>query len=463
MTSNPSVVLRLGSHSEKEYFEKLLRFYDGFIVAANLLENTPKATASLVHSFSHKTKSNVPYYIDPMTYVFGCYVDNQGRLRDDLDWIKSEKKIKGGTIFDFKSSYKSMSEKFGGPFEISTRNPRERHSAIQPTTFSSPQEIENTCRNILDYQENYVKTVLESSLGKEMLELFRDTTPLPAAVYAPYFYVEPSRASEWLELNLKFMTSAVGMGCKSPIHGVLCIDASSLLDSAFLKKIIDGVAATKVNGIWLWISKLNEDNQKDAQLGEKLFSLKNVVQRLSESMTVYNMHGGYFSMLLSKFGMAGISHGVGYGEQKDVVPVIGQAIPTVRYYLPDLHRRLGVTQIKLYFNQLGISKPEDFHRMICDCVICKGIVKEDVGDFDKFGEMNPPKLGSTRGSQTADAAKISRFHFLLNRAREKKFVRETSIPAILECLSNSYRKWEKFKDIKEYSEHIPVWGHVLDQ
>ena len=44
--------------------------------------------------------------------------------------------------------------------------------------------------------------------------------------------------------------------------------------------------------------------------------------------------------------MSGISHGVGYGEQKDVIPVIGQSTPTVCYYLPDLKRRLGVPQIE---------------------------------------------------------------------------------------------------------------------
>ena len=36
-------------------------------------------------------------------------------------------------------------------------------------------------------------------------------------------------------------------------------------------------------------------------------------------------------MALRKIGMTGIAQGNGYGEQKDVMPVIGQSTPTVQY------------------------------------------------------------------------------------------------------------------------------------
>ena len=48
----PQVLLRLGSHAEKDYFLKTLHLWNGLIVGANLLESTPGATSSLVVRFA---------------------------------------------------------------------------------------------------------------------------------------------------------------------------------------------------------------------------------------------------------------------------------------------------------------------------------------------------------------------------------------------------------------------------
>ena len=44
-SAEPSVILRLGSHAEKDYFLKTVEYWDGLIVGANLLEAAPGATA----------------------------------------------------------------------------------------------------------------------------------------------------------------------------------------------------------------------------------------------------------------------------------------------------------------------------------------------------------------------------------------------------------------------------------
>src|SRR3972149_10705490 len=104
----------MGSHAEKEYFEKTAKFFDGIIVGANLLESTPAATASFL------AKLKIPYYIDPMTYAYGSYIDKNGVQCNDLDWIKSEQKVdKETSKRDFKKSYKTLSPKLGRIFEKS--------------------------------------------------------------------------------------------------------------------------------------------------------------------------------------------------------------------------------------------------------------------------------------------------------------------------------------------------------
>src|SRR5436190_5396592 len=90
----PKVYLRLGSHAEKDYFEKAGKAADGVILGANLVESTPGATASLVVKLG-SDKMLGSYYIDPMTYAFGEYFDPDAHtVRTDLAWIKSGQKDK---------------------------------------------------------------------------------------------------------------------------------------------------------------------------------------------------------------------------------------------------------------------------------------------------------------------------------------------------------------------------------
>ena len=56
---NPSVVLRLGSHAEKDYFFKKIELWDGLMVGENLVEAAPVATSSMVFKFAGR-KHEIP-------------------------------------------------------------------------------------------------------------------------------------------------------------------------------------------------------------------------------------------------------------------------------------------------------------------------------------------------------------------------------------------------------------------
>jgi len=134
------------------------------------------------------------------------------------------------------------------------------------------------------------------------------------------------------------------------------------------REVVDLIKKSGVAGVWLWFSRFYEEAAEFHQLK----NFRAFIEDLRQNVEVYNMHGGYLSLALSRFGLNGVSHGIGYGEQKDVIPVIGQSTPTVRYYLPDLHRRLGVPQIERALKGVGVKAPEDFFAKVCDCAICQG-------------------------------------------------------------------------------------------
>lgn len=446
---DPQVILRMGSHAEKDYLEKTIRFFDGVILGANLVEATPGATASLMVKFCGK-KAGLPYYIDPMTYAFGAYVDDSGKPRTDLDWIKSEQKRNGKTVRDFKKSYVGLAEAFGFPFADALK----RKSAVSWDDFADVGKTEACCAAIANYQ--YDRVADEFATDPE-LKSFSDKIPRPAVVFAPYFYIEPSNADRWLDLVLRLASVTAAVEKRVPVHAVVCIDEVFLGDSAFLARLRAELPATGIAGVWFWFSRLLEDKATTANLK----ALRALIESLSNQITVHNMHGGYLSLSLCKYGMSGISHGIGYGEQKDVLPVIGQSTPTVRYYLPDVYKRFGVPQIQRCFKALGVRTPADFYEKVCDCVICKGIVSTSVEEFASFGDMHYSRAESKRQAQTPAAAKRCRFHFLLCRIRERNWIKTATVPEIIDRIDKAKGKWGPQPSLTEELTYLDRWKAVL--
>jgi hypothetical protein len=158
--------------------------------------------------------------------------------------------------------------------------------------------------------------------------------------------------------------------------------------------------------------------------------------------------------------LSGIAHGVGYGEQKDVVPVIGQSTPTVRYYLPPLHARFGVPDIERCFTTVGVNTPAEFFARICDCVICKGVIGSSLSNFREFGERHLSNPKSKRPAQTPAAAKRCRFHFLLNRLRERDWIAGKTDAEVLNQLRINAAVWRPTV-LHEQADQVERWAGAL--
>jgi hypothetical protein len=452
--AKPAVIIRIGSHSEKEYIEKLGDHFDGLMIGANLVEVTPGASASLLIKVAGETKKT-PYYFDPMTYAFGSYIDPQtGYVRADLDWIKSDQKVKGGKKGQvarlFKSSYAKLANALGPPFSTAVDN----STAITSGDFNTKAKLKAVAQSVVRYQRERIKGVFRDD---EEYKDYADEVPEPAVVFAPYFYVEPSDAKGWIDTNLRLARATAELGDPSVLHMILCAPKELLTDQQTLKQLESDLPETGVTGVWLWFSRFDEQSANY----EELSGLRRMVTKLSGAgLKVYNLHGGYFSLALSKFGLTGVAHGVGYGEQKDVVPIIGQSTPTVRYYVPPLHGRFGVPNIVLCFNALGITSPAAFWDQICDCAICKGIVGKGLDRFASFGEMHLSTPTSKRLAQTPAAAKLCRFHFLLSRLRERDAIEKMDADAIREQLRSAREEWNG-TNMQSSLSHIGLWRSAL--
>lgn len=423
----------MGSHAEKDYILKLSNQLDGIIIGANVVEATAGATASLVGK-----KLQLPYYIDPVTYVFGC----------PLDGIKSEQKRNKKTVIDYKRAYRRLAPELGDIFSNALAN----NIPVVPGNFTGS-ILKNVCQKVVEYQLKRLHAEFEKD---EEYKEYARSIPSPAGVFSPYFFIS---SDEWLELFLRLSKTTADINPSVPVYSVLCADYESLAEKSFTDKIANELPETGVAGVWLWFSRFDEWAVQEKYLS----AFKVLVQQLSEKgLEVYNRHGGYFSLALNKFGMNGISHSVGYGEKKDVLQIKGPPnAPMVRYYLPDIYKRISTLNIERCFDDLNIVTPQDFHDKICSCVICKGVVKDDRLEFQQFGDMRHATSESKRMSQTPAAAKRCRFHFLMNRICERNFIGENELSTIIREISNAQEKWKDQPTVVNDCNHLARWEAAL--
>ena len=462
----PQVVLRYGSHAEKEYFVKLAGQYDAIMFGGNLLEITPTATASLLFLLrGENRKKNGPdadirFYLDPMTYSFGPYIDpTTGKKRTDLDALKStrtDRKTKK-KYTAVKDSYSSLANALGSCFSTAV-NDGAKCSAIDPSLIPDGDRDE-FCQEVVDYQLNRIREFISKEIADD--EIVRDAFEgigTPDAVFAPYFFVHELWVDGGLEVAMDLAKRSVNLDPKpaAPVHAVVCASCSILETTGHVEYLIEELPKTGVAGVWLWFDGFDELN---APL-DQLKAFRRIVTGLSGKMEVYNLHGGYFSLLLAHDGLTGISHGVGYGERKEIAQVIGAAAPMVRYYLPPIRKRVGVPDIQRCFEDVEITTPSDFFKKVCDCSICKGVIADDLARFAAFGQMHRARTDSKRDSQTPAAAKMCRFHFLLNRFRERGIVASLDAAERATHVADTAAPWRKRHPLRRHRDQAGTDGFI---
>jgi hypothetical protein len=446
-TQRSEVFLRLGSHSEKQNVIKTFRLFSGVLVGANLLESTPGATVSFALNVLGAKRA---FAIDPMTYTFGM----------DLSYIKSETidraaGKKASKKFSLKRSFVKLAEEYGSPISDAVFN---KDREVAPKDFERD-TIGPFCESLYTYQAERMRTYFNADV---QLQEFSPECPDPSFVFAPYFYIPYGHSGwrEWRDLNLGLASTFAKLDGEIEKHGVICIDDSILDDEERWLRICKAFMDTGLPAFWLWLSALGEEKTNESRLKV----LANSIEEFeSAGRKVYNMHGGYLSALLSKKGLTGFSHGVGYGESKDVVPVIGVVVPTVNYHYPPLHIRTSIIDVERALSELGISDADDFHAKVCECTVCKGVIAGDLKNIRQFGEF-VLKVGNVRESQTPDSAKKCRLHFLLARRKEIDHVSELTAADLKQELrdtADEYAALPGYLTLQAKGRHLKTWAKAL--
>ncbi len=418
-------IIRYGTHAEKSFF--LGDFSDGYYDAVIFNGNMVAYSIGAMSTFVLNLKS--PFLIDPQTHAFQHGVEY-------LLGKNGEPKISLSKLANF----------LGEPFKNALVD-RESISlsslALEPTRVAV---VEATCKfqissiseKLASQEEaDYVAFAIKDSEGS-----LTERDLKPAAVIAPYFFIDGDRYEDWLNLNIDLINKTKvylsGSNSEMPIMAQLVISKEIIRDKEKREKVISAYSAVAINGVLIWVDGLAEDEALESDL--RIFV--DIIVALKQSgKYVFNLYGGYLSILLTKIknGLDGLCHGLEYGESRFVVPV-GGGVPISKYYFFPVHKRLKYADLvnflrKKGWGNNGTANPK-FASTVCDCFSC-----QDIAKYGEARDGKPNKKGIRRAYPTIEAKGHSLKHYLLSKVKEFKNVREQDILTLTAELEGNYNEY----------------------
>jgi len=295
------------------------------------------------------------FFVDPMSHAFQFPIQEIS---------------KGDTL---KKSFSRLAEIYGQPISsvISSKD------EIRPSDFNDS-SIASMVENAFDFQKNIARP--KSSSQMSLMEfgewLDEETTEQePEFLVVPYFWFDSLR-SDWYDLNLRIMEQGKEQSQNIPVYGVICTNKEIVFKEEWMSKIISDFDI--VDGILLWLSDFDEYRMS----GRILKYYLNFVQKLSRNKDILMMYGSYFSMLASKFGLSGMSPGIGISESKTVGKQPTGGTFSNKYYIPEAKTMVIDADARSFYAE----NPE----ALCTCAICEGDKVRNSGDVHNFfDELTP--------------------------------------------------------------------------
>ncbi len=420
--------------------------YDTLVFNANTVAHMPGAVAKLVSEGTAK-----PFIIDPQTHAF----------QHDPTHIMSQ----NGGRWALKKSIDKLAEAYGSVIrEKAGRQP------VAPSDITDAVAME-LAEGVLRFQMESVATQNIAAQNSEYLEWMSLDVTTPEVLVAPYFYMDARTMDVWLDVNQRLAQCASSVVRAqyqtSRLFLELVIDRDILLDTAAMDRLADLYGTADCDGVLLWVDGLVEHEAPSGVLSGFVDFAKRIREAGKE---VYNLYGGYFSILLSHpdFGsvLSGVCHGMEYGESRAVVPV-GGGIPMAKFYFPSLHVRLRYGDAaRLFFERGYLDSSSAFYSEVCNCQTCHEVIGDDPQkNFAAYGEGHPVtfrRRGSivTLSYPNQDTKGRCLSHYLQRKQTEFAAVRNDASADLLDDLLASAEKYRGDLGIESVA-HLRVWHGIL--
>ena len=222
------------------------------------------------------------------------------------------------------------------------------------------------------------------------------------------------------------------------------------------KKFLD----VDANGYLFWFDNMDEQEMPKARIE----TLKKFVQEFqSKERPLINMYGGYLSILMSKYGLTGVIHGIAYWEKKQSKPISGGAAPPAKFYMGPIHERINPAELVLLVNECKYTSKKDFLDNICKCDTCTELITESIQEsfITTYGESQIKVSKGRLISQATEKARIlCRKHYLRAKAQEVNYVVGAEVAEIKRQLTAAKTTFEDKIDSIDLG-YLDSWASIL--
>jgi len=468
--NKPVHILRYGTVGEKTQLGRAINAFDYLAINGNSAAYVSRAIAKFIVEkfFSKKDKG---FFIDPITYAF--------QQKIHLLYNKSNKSEK-----ILKKSIKKLIDIYQEPVKkINNDEP------ILPSDFDEASVLEGFCTRVLDFQYNIISNYIDDNDLKEYLRYAAENMNgildnfHPEFLIAPYFYLNPNDMDfkKWLNLNVIFINKSIDItktqlnGCS--VFGQIVINKDILKNKNTMELVSEGYKNCNCDGFTIWVDGFNEHEESQDILDGFIYFLHSI--RKFHKKPIYNMYGSFFSVLLTHRSIQllnGVSHGMEYGEYREVYPV-GGGLPVSRYYYMPLHHRKDFTKAfyLLEYNKIintslkNWGNTERYFKEVCKCEQCLEILNKDMSDFikfesDRYYEVRSKNNNIIRRKKASPETKENcLYHYLLCKKMEFSMICKMNIKEELEKLKSEKDKYlnNTFLDEDEL-DYIDHWYNVIN-
>jgi hypothetical protein len=283
----------------------------------------------------------------------------------------------------------------------------------------------------------------------------------PTLVVAPYFCLTSATFDSWLPINIACARESEGyaQGEDVPIGVQVVLSRDVLANAGLRRRLFESYENAGISpGVFLiWIAAFSEHEATASELR----AFVRLLERFGDMAPVVNLYGGFFSIALSRCGVvksvAGVCHGPGYGEDRDVIPV-GGGVPVAKFYVPALHARL---ELKAAFRAIralgGLKSVDEFDNRICDCKECRELITKDPEiDFGEYMRTRTKK----KEYPTAETKEHCVRHYMW--CKEREYRGPLSRDQITEQLREAGRRTARVPELQGL-RHTGVWREVLGE
>ncbi len=361
---------------------------------------------------------NKPFFMDPMTYFLN---------QPSINITK-----RSGSI---RRSYMKIIKEFLGLNKEQIEEYVNDNREFVATDISD-EDLEVFCSKVINFQKTFIKSndMMEFiGLYEELLDPAPESKT-PEYLIPPYFRIEHGNDSYKLNKRCIEIAQNIVNEDDPPLCGCFAFTKSFInYNEDIAEKIIEDFP--NLTNFLIWISDFNATKEKVNNLNK----MKNIVKTLSNEgkNIVINLYGDYFSLLLLKFGLTGVSSGIGTSTKKTARLSRGSGGGfTTKIYVP----KINISLIKDDYKRLLDVKPE----IVCDCPKCRKII----------GGLNKKDPDFTYNYYNLLLSNNNfEEHFIYSLDRDKEFVEKSALSDLIEDIEEK----DNIFSSTPYAAHLKRW------